>query len=146
MSNIFLEVSIPLDEDGFIEMECDFCQNRFMLHKDVYESEENLNFFCPICGLPNRINTFFCPEILEAVQRKALNYMYSEIDRRLGKTIRDINRSGFVKMEMKIPHREAEKELYVPLENYETIHEVCCDIDVKVCLSNENVSKRAPKK
>lgn len=45
MSNVSLEISIPLDEDGFIEMECDFCKNRFMLHKDVYESEDNINFF-----------------------------------------------------------------------------------------------------
>ena len=98
MSNISLEISIPLDKDGFIEMECDFCKNRFMLHKDVYESEDNINFFCPICGLPNKTNTFFCPEVLEKAQQKVLNYMYAEIDRQLGKTMREINRSGFVKM------------------------------------------------
>lgn len=64
MSNISLEISIPLDKDGFMEMECDFCKNRFMLHKDVYESEDNINFFCPICGLPNKTNTFFLPRSL----------------------------------------------------------------------------------
>ena len=76
MSNISLEISIPLDKDGFMEMECDFCKNRFMLHKDVYESEDNINFFCPICGLPNKTNTFFCPEVLEKAQQKALNYCF----------------------------------------------------------------------
>ena len=110
MSNISLEISIPLDKDGFIEMECDFCKNRFMLHKDVYESEDNINFFCPICGLPNKTNTFFCPEVLEKAQQKALNYMYAEIDRQLGKTMREINRSGFVKMTMKKPRKEVERE------------------------------------
>ena len=144
MSNISLEVSIPLDEDGFIEMECDFCQNRFMLHKDVYENEENLNFFCPICAFPKPINTCFSRGILEAVQRKALNYMYSEIDRRLGKTIRDINRSGFVKMKMKIPRREAEKELFVPLKDYETVHEICCDIDVEVKTLDKEIGIYCP--
>lgn len=132
MSDISLEISIPLDEDGFIEMECDFCKSRFMLHKDVYESEENINFFCPICGLPNRTNTFFCPEVLEKAQQKALNYMYDEIERQLGKTIRDINRSGFIKMKMNKPHKEVEKELYTPSENFESVHKTCCDVDVKV--------------
>lgn len=47
------EIGIPVDIDGFLEMECDFCKNRFMLHKDVYGDEKNLYFFCPICGLPN---------------------------------------------------------------------------------------------
>lgn len=144
MSDVSLEVSIPLDEDGFVEMGCDFCKNRFMLHKDVYENEENLNFFCPICGLPNRINSFFCPEILEAAQRKALNYMYSEINHRLGKTIRDINRSGLIKMEMKIPHQEAEKELYAPLKDYEVVHEICCDVDVKVKTLDKEIGIYCP--
>lgn len=31
MGNASLEISIPLDKDGFVEMECDFCKNRFML-------------------------------------------------------------------------------------------------------------------
>ena len=52
MGDVSFEISIPLDSDGFIEMECDYCKNRFMLHHQVYESEDNINFFCPICGLP----------------------------------------------------------------------------------------------
>ena len=80
MGNILMEISVPLDKDCFIEMECDFCKNRFMLHKDVYEKEDNINFFCPICGLPNKINTFFVPEVLKKVQQKAMNYMLEELD------------------------------------------------------------------
>ena len=132
MSKVSLEISIPLDEDGFIEMECDFCKNRFMLHKDVYESEDNINFFCPICGLPNKTNTFFCPEVLEKARQKTLDYVHAEIDRQLGKTMREINRSGFMKMTMKKPRKEAEKELYTPTESYETVYRDCCGVDVKV--------------
>ena len=29
MSDVIMEISIPLDEDGFLEMECDFCKSRF---------------------------------------------------------------------------------------------------------------------
>lgn len=125
-------LSIPLDEDGFIEMECDFCKNRFMLHKDVYSDESNLHFFCPICGLPNQINTFYCPEVLEVAKQKALNYAYAEIERQLGSTIRKINKNGFIKMSMKMPHKEPEKELYRPLNNYVLAHLDCCGIDVKI--------------
>lgn len=132
MSSVSLEISIPLDEDGFIEMECDFCKNRFMLHKDVYESEDNIDFFCPICGFPNKINTFFCPEVLEKAQQKALNYMYDEIEHQLGKAMRGINRSGLIKMTMKKPHKEIERELYTASEIYETVRKDCCEVDVKV--------------
>ena len=56
MGNTLMEISVPLDKENFIELECDFCKNRFMLHQDVYESDDNINFFCPICGLPNKIS------------------------------------------------------------------------------------------
>ena len=144
MSDATLEISIPLDEDGFIEMECDFCKNRFMLHKDVYESEDNINFFCPICGLPNRTNTFFCPEVLEKAQQKALNYMYKEIDRQLGKAMHEINRSGFIKMSMKKPHKEHEKELYAPSVNYETVQTKCCEVCVKVQNMDKEIGLYCP--
>lgn len=132
MGGVSLEMSIPLDEDNFIEMECDYCKNRFMLHRDVYENEEHINFFCAICGLPNRINTFFVSEVLELAQQKALNYMYDEINRTLGKSIQKINHSGFVKMTISKPKKEVGKELYTPSENYVKCKKICCNIDVKI--------------
>lgn len=127
-----MEISVPLDKDGFIEMECDFCKSRFMLHKDVYENENNINFFCPICGLPNKINTFFLPEVLEKAQQMARNYALDKIEQTLGKSIKQINKSGFVKMSMKSPKREAEKELYTPSADYIKCAKNCCSIDIKV--------------
>lgn len=137
MGDLSLEISIPLDQDGFIEMECDYCKNRFMLHRDVYESEDNINFFCPICGLPNRINTFFVPEVLEKAQQMALNYMLEELDKTLGKSIKQINKSGFIKMSMKNPKKEVEKELYTPSVDYVKCIKKCCNIDLKI----KNVDK-----
>lgn len=144
MSDVTFEISIPLDEEGFIEMECDFCKNRFMLHQEVYKSEDNINFFCPVCGLPNRINTFYCPEVLEKVHQKATNYMYEEIERQLGPLIKKINRSGFIKMTMDRPSREVERELYKPSVNYEMEHCKCCDVDVKVLDFDKEIGVYCP--
>lgn len=132
MGNVILEMPIPLDQDGFLELECDYCKNRFMLHKDVYENENNINFFCAICGFPNRINTFFVPEVLEKAQQMALNYMMKELDRELGKSFKKINKSGLIKMSMKKHRREPEKELYTPVINYTKCVKKCCNISIKV--------------
>lgn len=138
MGSALLEISIPLDKDGFIEMECDFCKNRFMLHKNVYESENNINFFCPICGLPNNINTFFVPEVLEKAQQMAMNYMLEELDKSLGKTMKKINKGGLIKMSMKGAKKEVEKELYTPSYDYTVCTKECCYIGVKVmCMDKE---------
>ena len=81
------------------------------------EKEDNINFFCPICGLPNKINTFFVPEVLKKVQQKAMNYMLEELEQTLGKSIKKINKSGFIKMSMKSSKKEAEKERREIIQN-----------------------------
>ena len=40
MSEKTFEIGIPVDKDGFLEMECDFCKNRFMLHADTFPALE----------------------------------------------------------------------------------------------------------
>ena len=50
MSEKTFEIGIPVDEDGFLEMECDFCKNRFMLHADTFQDESYLHFFCQYVG------------------------------------------------------------------------------------------------
>lgn len=144
MGDVSLEISIPLDNDGFIEMECDFCKNRFMLHEEVYKDDDYLHFFCPICGFPNRINTFYCTEVLEKAQQQAMNYAYMEIERQLGKSINKINRGGFLKMSLKMPSKEAEVELYEPSYDYKRIHLECCDVDVKSTDFDEEIGLYCP--
>ena len=75
MSEISFEIPIPLDEDGFIEMECDYCKSRFMLHENVFKNEDYLHFFCPVCGLPNNTQSFYCPEVLDKAEQMIGNYM-----------------------------------------------------------------------
>lgn len=139
-----IQLSIPLDEDGFIEMECDYCKSRFLLHESVYSDEENLHFFCPICGIPNKISTFYCPEILDAVEQKVWEYMHDDILRRLGPTIKEINKSGFVKMSLDMPKKEPEKELYAPINEYVISHQSCCDIDVKTIMLDAQIGLYCP--
>lgn len=126
-----IQLSIPLDKDGFIEMECDFCKNRFMLHESTYSGDTNLHFFCPVCGLPNDINTFYCPEVLELARQKTLNHAYEMIQQQLGSSIRKFNKNGLVRMSLEVPKQEPEKELYAPSNDYVQSHKSCCRIDVK---------------
>jgi hypothetical protein len=52
MSNIIhKEVSIPLDDDGFLRRECPYCCREFKIRKDDFESLDiNKEYYCPYCG------------------------------------------------------------------------------------------------
>ena len=139
-----LQMSLPLDEDGFVEMECDYCKNRFMIHESVYSDDQNLHFFCPICGLPNDINTFYCPEVLELAQQKAVNYMNEELRRQLSPNLRKINKHGLIKLSLEIPKQEPEKELFTPSNEYISFHQSCCGVDVKTLEFDSQIGVYCP--
>lgn len=82
--------------------------------------------------IANKINTFFVPEVLEKLQQMAVNYMLEELDRTLGKSIKEINKSGLIEMSMNKPRKEVEKELYNPSNSYIKCAKQCCSIDVKI--------------
>lgn len=131
MSEISFEIPIPLDEDGFIEMECDYCKSRFMLHENVFKNEDYLHFFCPICGLPNNIQSFYCPEVLDKAEQMIGNYMTDYMNQ-LFSDFNKSNNNDFFSMSIEIPQKEHEKELYTPPEEYDVVNTDCCSVDVKV--------------
>ena len=46
-----MEISIPCDEDGFVELQCHLCGEHFkLLAKDIND-ESNIDIWCPYCGL-----------------------------------------------------------------------------------------------
>lgn len=144
MGNISFSISIPLDNDGYTELECDFCKTRFMITGDDYENRDMPFFFCPVCGLPNDLSTFYCPEVLEKAHQMAAEWAMKEINRTLGKSIKSINKSGFVKMDLKMPKREPEKELFMPVDDY-VIHKTpCCQMYIKIREIDEQIGAYCP--
>lgn len=51
MSEMKYEITIPGDEDGFIQMKCPLCGEKFMISIDDYENEDLIELWCPQCGL-----------------------------------------------------------------------------------------------
>ena len=144
MSSVSLPLSIPLDDDGFIELECDFCKDRFMLSKDTFESDENISFYCPICGLPNRINTFYTTDVLERARQQAQNYMIDEINKRFSGLSKKINRSGVIKLKMNNPKHIQESELYKPAIEYYKNKMACCNVLVKATNYDNEIGLYCP--
>ena len=58
--------------------------------------------------------------------------------------IKKINKSGFVKMSMKSPKREHEKELYTPSDDYTKCAKKCCNIDIKVTNMDKETGTYCP--
>lgn len=143
MENITFELSIPLDEDGFIELECDFCKTRFMVTGDDFQNKDILHLFCPICGLPNDLVQFYCPEVIEKAEQMALEWAMDEIQRQLGSPIRNFNKGGF-KIDIQTPPKEPPKELYTPVNFYINDYVNCCDSNIKIHVLDKEIGVYCP--
>jgi hypothetical protein len=69
-----IPVSIPLDEDGFLRRECPTCEQEFKWFNHTEgdpDAEQVDQYFCPRCGEPSGLDTWWTPSQLEYAQAAA---------------------------------------------------------------------------
>jgi hypothetical protein len=69
---IGVPVTLPLDSDGFLRRECPSCEQQFKWYShDEGDSDAAVadQYFCPLCGIPSGIDTWWTPEQVEFAQR-----------------------------------------------------------------------------
>lgn len=69
-----IPVSIPLDDDGFLRRECPTCEQEFkwFSHQEGDPDAEQVDqYFCPRCGQPSGLDTWWTPAQIEYAQGAA---------------------------------------------------------------------------
>lgn len=69
-----IPVSIPLDEAGFLRRECPRCEQEFKWfnHEEGDQDAEQVDqYFCPRCGEPSGVGTWWTPAQLEYARAAA---------------------------------------------------------------------------
>lgn len=74
-----VQVSVPLDSDGFLRRECPHCMRQFKWHDGPAneESEQHArpaSYSCPLCGQPAADDSWYTPEQLDLIERAAMPF------------------------------------------------------------------------
>lgn len=88
MDDSSVPVALPLDGDGFLRRECPSCEQEFkwFSHSEGDPDIEAVDqYFCPLCGVPAGIDSWWTSEQLEYMQRVA----GPEIDRLVQDALKD---------------------------------------------------------
>ena len=144
MNEVSFSISIPTDSEGFITLQCPFCNDKFKLKASDFEREDIFELFCPYCGLKDEASSYIKDEVKEQAQVLAVNYAKSHIHKlfqNFEKTSRG-NKSVSFKAG-KIPKMEDEKVLFES-EGFERIDLKCCDISVKTNFLNQEFGVYCP--
>ena len=130
MSNT-ISISIPLDEDGFMLMQCPHCQGFFKVLSADYESDDVYELWCPLCGLKD--DNFLPAELLELAKAKALNSIIGDFEKQLARIGASTSRQSLMSLKVSVDSkREREREVLPAVDAFEKSVCVFCGRTTKL--------------
>ena len=119
--NFSMEVSIPTDEDGYLDRECpnEVCKATFkVLIDDWKDKVRDEEVFCPLCGYTATSDEWFTESQLEYMQGAFLAEFQPILDNEMKRMARDFNRGmpkgGLISVSMS--YKPSRPVAMVPLE------------------------------
>jgi hypothetical protein len=104
---ISMEVSIPLDDDGYLDRECPApaCLAAFKIHADDWtEKVRDEEVFCPVCGHTNTSDNWLTTEQVRHCESRLMEQVMPMIGGEMRRMARDFNRrqprGGLIQLSM----------------------------------------------
>lgn len=69
------KISKPSDLTGFSSFKCSLCGEEFKLRADEVQEDDVIELFCPSCGIPSPVFTYYTEDIKENAMILAENEM-----------------------------------------------------------------------
>ena len=91
-----MSISIPLDEDGYLLLQCPRCGEFFKVLSEDYEAEDIEDLWCPMCGIKS--DSFWPDEVIELAKAKVLNQVLGDFSSELAKIGRTTSRQSLIQM------------------------------------------------
>lgn len=125
------EINIPTDTDGFAILQCHLCGEYFKLSSEEINSEENLQIWCPYCGLTCK--SYIPEEVINNAMKIAENEAMKMIYDNFKSIEKQFKKSNFCKFKAgKKPEEIFIEPLKVKLDNLEIKKYNCCKKQAKI--------------
>lgn len=113
MSSENLEIKIEGDSEGYVTLECPYCESEFKLNAGELQDEDNIiiELNCPYCGLSKEVNDFYTKEVIEQVELIVQNYMYEQLNSMFGNMKKNISKNNFINVDFRPLKKVSLKEL-----------------------------------
>lgn len=132
------------DIDGFSSFKCSLCSEEFKLKTSEVQEDDVIELFCPNCGIPSPISSYYTADILEhaktLVKNEAMN-MLNEMFKGLEKTARK-NKNLTFKRGKPLPITKP-RTLFEN-DDLEQIEFLCCNRKAKLSLLSKTIKPFCP--
>lgn len=118
--------TLQSDENGLVTLQCDRCNSRFKVECAYLNDELEGDIYCPVCGIPENLNTFWPEEVIEEATQIAM----MEAEEMIQQAFKGLN-SKYIKVKTS-PIKKHDRELVFKDKDYDmnsiTIH--CCNKEI----------------
>ena len=126
-----MEIDIPCDENGFVALQCQFCGEYFKLKGNEIEDEENLQIWCPYCGLIGE--DYITEEVKENAIKMMNNYAMEMLYEEFKKIEKSTRSNKWIKFEVKDKPKEIFVDTLKPgIDRLEIKEYDCCKKQAKI--------------
>jgi len=139
MSDVEIPFSIPLDDDGFVTLQCPFCDKQFKALGDDFEDDSVYELFCPYCGLVTEPSDFLSDEAIEKGMRLAENHMFELLNGFMNDMEKSFKNNSFIKVKTGPKFKMNDSKTIIESDNMETYHLTCCERKIKASLIDDTL-------
>lgn len=126
-----MEISVPCDEEGYVDLQCHLCGEHFKLLVQDINDESNIDIWCPYCGLNGQI--YASEDVEDVALRMAVNEMNSMIFNAFKDMEKSMKHNKYVKFTAgKKPKDEELNTIKSKVDNLEIKHYKCCGTTAKI--------------
>ncbi|MFJ7937063.1 hypothetical protein ACIQYG_00845 [Peribacillus sp. NPDC096622] len=137
-------ISKQSDIEGFSSFKCSLCSEEFKLKTNEVQEDDVLEVFCPNCGLPSPISSYYTDDILEHAETLVMNEamdMLNDMFKGLEKTAKKSKNITF-KRGKSLPITQP-RALYEN-DDLEQIEFICCNRNAKLSLLSKTIKPFCP--
>ena len=133
MSKTIGKASLEADEDGLVTLQCDRCKSRFKMDcKYLNDELMDKEICCPVCGISEKLNTFWPEEVIEEAKKMAL----VEAEQMIADALKGIN-SKYIKVKS-TPVQRVDTNVSFKNKDYDMqqINVNCCNKKIALMTSD----------
>jgi transcription elongation factor Elf1 len=139
LSDQNIPLSIPLDDEGFVTLQCPFCDCNFKITGTDAMEDSVYELFCPQCGLVAEPNNFLTDEVIEKAMRLAENYMFELLNGFQKNVEKTFKKNKFVKVKTGPKLKMNSPKVIIESDNMETYSVPCCERKIKASLIDDSL-------
>jgi len=126
-----MSISIPLDEDGYLLLQCPHCKSFFKVLSEDYKSADVDELWCPICGLKSE--NFWPDKVIELAKAKVLNSFIGDSEKELARISASTSRQSLITLKVSsTSKREHEAEILPAVDSFVKSECNFCGKSIKV--------------